>query len=66
MNEQKPAQDTEEARIQEAGKRARQRAYRLHRALNVPVAVILDGRIVGKVPDEADIEAGRVIGSDGR
>lgn len=66
MSEQKPTQDPEETRIQEAAKRARQRAYRLHRALNVPVAVILDGRIVDKVPDEADIEAGRVSRSDGR
>lgn len=61
MSEQKPTPDPEEVRIQEAAKRARQRAYRLHRALNVPVAVILDGRMVDKVPDEADIEAGRVI-----
>jgi hypothetical protein len=63
MTEEKQPQDTEEGKIQEAARRARRRAYRLHRALNVPVAVMRDGKIVDKVPDEADIEAGRVMTS---
>ena len=66
MTEDKQPFDTDEGKIQEAAKRARQRAYRRHRALNVPVVVMRDGRIVDKVPDEADIEAGRVIGPDVR
>ncbi len=53
--------DIDERKIQEAAKRARQRAYRLHRALEVPVVVMRDGKIVEKVPDEVDIETGRVI-----
>ena len=64
MNEEQDRRDAEEAKIQEAATRARRRAYRLHRALNVPVVVMRDGKIVEKVPDEADIEAGRVIGWD--
>jgi hypothetical protein len=61
MTEEKQPRDPEERKIQEAARRARRHAYRLHRALNVPVAVMRNGRIVDKVPDEADIEAGRMI-----
>ena len=60
MSEEKQPQDAEEGKIQEAAGRARKRAYRLHRALNVPVAVMRDGKRIDKVPDEADIQAGRV------
>ena len=61
MTEDEQPFDVNERKIQEAAKRARQRAYRLHRALNVPVVVMRNGRIVEKVPDETDIEAGRVM-----
>ena len=61
MTEDEQPFDVNERKIQEAAKRARQRAYRLHRALEVPVVVLRDGKIVEKVPDEADIEAGRVM-----
>ncbi len=61
MTEEKQPRDLEERKIQEAAREARRRAYRLHRALNVPVAVMRNGRIVDKVPDEADIETGRLI-----
>ena len=61
MTEEQQPQFPDEARIQAAVKKARQRAYRLHRALNVPVAVMKDGKILHKVPDEADIEAGRIV-----
>jgi len=60
MTEEIQSQVPYEARIQAAVKKARQRAYRLHRALNVPVVVMKDGKIVHKVPDEADIKAGRI------
>ena len=60
MKKKNPLQDPDEARIQEAAKKARQRAYRLHRALNIPVSVMREGKIVDKVPDEADIEAGHI------
>ena len=58
MTEAKQPQLPAEARIQLALKKARQRAYRMHRAFNVPVVVMKDGKIVNKVPDDADIEAG--------
>ena len=61
MTEEKQPQMPDEARIQAAVKKARQRAYRMHRALSVPVAVMIDGKVVHKVPDEADIEAGRIL-----
>jgi hypothetical protein len=50
----------DEAKLQAALKKARQRAYRLHRALNVPVAVMKDGKVFNKIPSKADIEAGRI------
>ena len=58
MTEAKQPQLPDEAGIQMALKKARQRAYRLHRALNVPVVVMKDGKIFNKVPDEADIKDG--------
>ena len=61
MIEERPPQVSDEARIQAVVKKARQRDYRLHRALNIPVAVMIDGKVVRKVPDEADIEAGRIV-----
>lgn len=60
MTEARQPQVPDEAAIQAAVKKARQRAYRLHRALNVPVAVMKDGKVINKVPDEADIEAGHI------
>jgi len=60
MTEKQKSWVPDEAAIQAALKKARQRAYRLHRALNVPVVVMKDGKIFNKVPDEADIEAGRI------
>ena len=51
----------DEAKLQAALKKARQRAYRLHQALNIPVAVIVkDGKVFNKIPSKADIEAGRI------
>jgi hypothetical protein len=44
---------TEEIRqMSQALSEARERAYKIHQALGIPVAVLHDGKVVSKLPSE--------------